>query len=108
MAGGSEGSWHQEQGEMVRHSDRPSEGRSYSSEATLFPKDNSLLLKAVQDNCFGRSTLRRFKASELPILEAAEEQKLPKTLLSIFLDNTSEINSLIKTVADYPLWYKRC
>ncbi|KAD6119075.1 hypothetical protein E3N88_10346 [Mikania micrantha] len=65
---------------------QPSEGMSYSSEATLLPKDNSLLPKAVQDNCFGRSTLRRFKASELPILEAAEEQKLPKTLLSIFLD----------------------
>ncbi|KAD3336367.1 hypothetical protein E3N88_31886 [Mikania micrantha] len=45
---------------------QPSEGRSYSSEATLLPKDNSLLLMAVQDNYFGRSTLRRIITSELP------------------------------------------
>ncbi|KAD4585159.1 hypothetical protein E3N88_22760 [Mikania micrantha] len=73
-------------------------GRSYSSEATLLPKDNLILPKVVQDYCFGRSTLRRFQK-----FRASEYQMLLKTLLSNFLrkTKTSEEIPSSKTVAEH-------
>ncbi|KAD0488155.1 hypothetical protein E3N88_44187 [Mikania micrantha] len=56
-----------------------SEGRSDSSEAALLPKDNLFLPKVIQDNCFGRITLKGIKASE--DLKASEDKKLPRNLL---------------------------
>ncbi|KAD5507483.1 hypothetical protein E3N88_15186 [Mikania micrantha] len=71
------GSWN------ARNPFLPSEGRSYSSEATLFPKDNSLLLKAVQDNCFGRSTLGRNSTQKLPKRKASSASSLTKTFATL-------------------------
>ncbi|KAD5317295.1 hypothetical protein E3N88_17241 [Mikania micrantha] len=81
-----------------RKEEHPSEGRSYSSEATLLPKDNLTLPKVVQDNCFGRSILRRFQK-----FRASEYQMLLKTLLSNFLrkTKTSEEIPSSKTVAEH-------
>ncbi|KAD6454748.1 hypothetical protein E3N88_09454 [Mikania micrantha] len=58
----------------------PSEGRSDSSEAALLPKDNLFLPKVIQDNCFGRITLKGVKASD--DLKASKDYKLPKNLPS--------------------------
>ncbi|KAD4888650.1 hypothetical protein E3N88_20723 [Mikania micrantha] len=86
---------------------QPLEGRSDSSEAALLPKDNLFLSKVLQDNCFGRITLKGTKASE--DLKASEVYKLLKNLPSfrrLFFaprtkTKTSEVYPLTKTVADY-------
>ncbi|KAD2394369.1 hypothetical protein E3N88_41346 [Mikania micrantha] len=71
----------------------------------LLPKDNSLLLKAVQNNCFRRSTLRRNSRQKLLKRKASEDKSFPK-LPQHLLEQRLPRLTLTKTSADCTLWYK--
>ncbi|KAD2393087.1 hypothetical protein E3N88_40064 [Mikania micrantha] len=68
----------------------------------LLPKDNSLLLKAVQNNCFRRSTLRRNSRQKLLKRKAFEDKSFPK-LPQHLLEQRLPRLTLTKTSADCTL-----
>ncbi|KAD6119222.1 hypothetical protein E3N88_10493 [Mikania micrantha] len=82
---------------------------SYSSEATLLPKDNSLLPKRLYKTTASEDQhLEDLKLQSFRYLKLLKNKSFRRHSSASSLTKTSEINSLTKTVADYPLCGIKC